>query len=131
MSEIPLPSATSIRRIEFSDTDASGRYHYATALRLFEAAESDLLAQLGLLDEIYTSMPRKKVTFEYHRVLEFMDEVEVTVSVRNLGRTSLTYGFEVRRDGELCVSGELVVVFVDGEGNPQPWDDRHRSLFLP
>lgn len=125
------PSATVTRRIEFVDTDASGRYHYATAMRLFEAAESELLDQLGLLDGIYTSTPRARVAFDYHQVLGFRDEVRATVWVAALGRTSVTYGFELKRGPELCVSGELVAVFVDEGGRPRPWDEAHRLLLDP
>ena len=125
------PSATVRRRIEFADTDASGRYHYATAMRLFEAAESELLGNLGLLEEIYTSMPRARVAFDYLEVLEFMDDVEATVSVAELGRTSITYSFLVSKAGRRCVAGTLVAVFVTGSGEPQPWEERHRQLLNP
>ncbi|MDQ2622367.1 MAG: acyl-CoA thioesterase, partial [Actinomycetota bacterium] len=83
----------------------SGRYHYSTALRLFEAAEVELLSRLGLLDEIYTSMPRAHVEFDYHETLWFRDEVEATVSVDAVGRTSVTFAFELRREGKLCADG--------------------------
>lgn len=126
-----MPSATVKRRIEFVDTDASGRYHYATAMRLFEVGEVELLEQLGLLDEIYQSMPRARVEFDYHRVLEFRDEVESTVSIESLGTTSITFGFELTSGGELCVDGRLVAVFVDEQGNPRPWSDDLRSRLLP
>lgn len=126
-----MPSATVKRRIEFVDTDASGRYHYATAMRLFEVGEVELLQQLGLLDEIYQSMPRARVEFDYHRVLGFRDEVESTVSIEALGTTSITFAFELTSGGELCVDGHLVAVFVDSEGNPRPWSDDLRSRLLP
>ena len=125
------PSATVRRRIEFADTDASGRYHYATAMRLFEAAESELLGKVGLLDVIYTSMPRVRVAFDYLEVLEFMDEVEATVTVAELGRTSITYSFLVSKSGKRCVAGTLVAVFVTGSGEPQPWEEQHRRQLSP
>jgi acyl-CoA thioester hydrolase len=122
------PSATVRRRIEFVDTDASGRYHYATAMRLFEAAEAELLDRLGLLDEIYQSMPRAHVEFDYRRVLRFRDEVESTVWIERAGRTSVTLGFELSSAGEICVQGHLIAVFVDDEGEPTPWSDPVREL---
>jgi acyl-CoA thioester hydrolase len=125
------PAVTVKRRIEFVDTDASGRYHYATAMRLFEVAEAELLDQLGLLEEIYTSMPRARVEFDYRRVLRFRDEVESTVFVEALGNTSITFGFRLTSGGELCVDGRLVAVFVDEEGKPRPWSDDLRARLLP
>lgn len=126
-----FPTATVSRRIEFSDTDSSGRYHFSTALKLFEAAECELLSQLGLIDSIYTSMPRAGLKVDYLSVLHFMDEVQVTATVAKLGRTSVTFAFDVRRDYEICVEGELTAVYVDADGRPQPWRDEHRLLFAP
>ena len=102
-----------------------------TAMKLFEAGETELLATLGLLDEIYTSMPRVRIAFDYHHTLWFMDEVEVTVGVAELGRTSLTFSFEAKRGEDVCVDGELVAVFVDEGGRPTPWSERLRGILSP
>lgn len=120
------PAVTVTRRIEFSDVDPSGRYHYSTAVRLFEAAEVELLDRLDLLDEVYESMPRAHVELDYRRTLWFRDEVESTVSVLEVGRSSVTFGFELTRDGELCAEGRLVAVHVDERGEPHPWSEEHR-----
>ena len=120
-------AATVTRRIEFSDVDASGRYYYGTVIRLLEAAEVELLSELGLLDEIYTSMPRARLEVDYLSTLFFMDEVDTTIEVKNLGRTSVTFGFVIRRAGEDCVRGQLVTVFVDEEGRPAPWPQPART----
>ena len=125
------PTATVSRRIEFGDTDSSGRYHFSTALKLFEAADCELLNQLGLIDTIYTSMPRAGLKVNYRSVLHFMDEVLVTATVAQIGRTSVTFNFEVHREEELCVDGEITAVYVDEEGRPTPWRDDHRLLFAP
>lgn len=132
--ERSFPKATVRRRIEFSDVDSSGRYHYGTVIGLLEAAEVELLADLGLLDEIYTSMPRARLEVDYVSTLYFMDQVEVRIEVAGVGRTSVTFSFEVERlDGErgreLCASGRLVTVFVDGDGRPTPWPDEARRKF--
>jgi len=121
------PAASVRRRIEFSDVDSSGRYHYGTVIRLLEAAEVELLARLGLLDEIYTSMPRAHLEVDYRSTLYFMDEVEVGISVERLGRTSVTFAFRVVRDGEICASGRLVTVHVGEDGTPTPWPPEARS----
>jgi len=122
-------SATVRRRIEFSDVDASGRYYYGTVIRLLEAAEVELLSELGLLEEIYTSMPRVRLEVDYLSTLYFMDEVEARIEVESVGRTSVTFALTITRDGELCVRGKLVTVFVDGEGTPTPWPEQARALF--
>ncbi len=129
MSSPSGPVATVHRRIEFSDVDSSGRYHYGTVIRLLEAAEVELLANLGLLDSIYTSMPRAHLEIDYISTLYFMDEVEAKIEVEELGRTSVTFGFLISREGEPCARGKLVTVLVDGEGSPSPWPEAARNAF--
>lgn len=126
------PNSTAVtisRRIEFSDVDSSGRYHYGTVIRLIEAAEVEPLANAGLLESIYTSMPRAHLEVDYSATLYFMDEVEVTARVADLGRTSVTFEFLIEREGETCARAELVTVFVDGSGQPTPWPEQARTAF--
>jgi acyl-CoA thioester hydrolase len=129
MSTPAAPSATVRRRIEFSDVDSSGRYHYGTVIRLIEAAEVELLAGAGLLDSIYTSVPRAHLEIDYSATLYFMDEVEVRAKVADLGRTSVTFEFLVEREGEVCARARLVTVFVDESGEPSPWPAQARAAF--
>jgi acyl-CoA thioesterase FadM len=53
-------------------------------------------------------------------VLRFEDEVEVRFAAANVGRTSITWGWEILRAGELCVRGRHTVVHVDSGGRPAP-----------
>jgi hypothetical protein len=46
-------SITIQRRIEWSDTDASGHWHNVAAFRMLEWAETALLDRLGLVDNVY------------------------------------------------------------------------------
>ena len=54
------------------------------------------------------------------RVLVFEDEIEVRIAVENVGTTSITYVWEIRRDSEVCVDGRHTVVHVDEDGRPAP-----------
>lgn len=117
------------RRIEWSDTDASGHYHHTAAMRLFEAAETELLARLGILDEIYGRLPRVHFALDFRRVLRFRDAVEVRAAVARVGRSSIGYQFQIVRDGEECASGEVTAALVraSGEGT-EPWPAAYREL---
>lgn len=124
-----LPAATVERRIEFSDVDLSGRYHYSTAIRLLEAAEVELLERIGLLDDTYTSMPRAHVEFDFHVPLRLRDLATVTIRVAAIGRSSVTFTCEIRRGDETCATGKLVAVHVDDGGRPLAWSaDQHHRL---
>src|SRR3990170_511509 len=98
-------SVTVRRRIMWFDTDASTKYHNTAPLRLMEEAEAILLDDVGLVKEVYGWLPRAHVTVDYRRPVRFWDEVEVSVEVTEVGGTSITYGFEIRSDGDLSAEG--------------------------
>jgi acyl-CoA thioesterase FadM len=59
----------------------------------------------------------------------FRDVADCEVRVASVGRTSVTYDVEIRRDGETCATGRLVAVLLDRiGGTPQPWPDEYRRL---
>jgi YbgC/YbaW family acyl-CoA thioester hydrolase len=118
------------RRVEWPDTDAAGHYHHSTVVRWVEAAEAVLYDRLGLTD-LFGRIPRVRYEVDYRARLWFGDLVEVTVAVAALGRTSITYAFEVRRDGSVAGAGRMVAVQSDpAGGDPLPWPDDVRRLFL-
>lgn len=49
----------------------------------------------------------------YRAPARFDDLLDITLTVSNLGTTSMTIAYEVVRDGDLLVEGELRYVFVD------------------
>jgi acyl-CoA thioester hydrolase len=106
-------------RVAWVDTDAGGRIHFTAAFRWAEAAETALMRRLGMLEE-WGDYPRRSVEAEYLKVLVFEDEIETRLRVENVGRTSITYAWEIRRGSELCVRGGHTVVRVDRWGHPEP-----------
>jgi Predicted thioesterase len=113
-------------RVLWIDTDAGGRIHFTAAFRWAEAAELGLYRDLGLTEYVPT-LPRRHVEADYHRVLVFDDEIDVSLSVAKVGTTSVTFEWQVTRDGELAVEGRHTVVHVDAEGRAEPIDDRMRA----
>ncbi len=119
------------RRVEWHDTDASGFYHNTVAFRLFEAAETMLLERLGILDDVYGRLPRVHMSCDFMRLLGFHDVVSVNVSVAGVGASSITYGFDVVKDGQSCARGKTVAVLLDRAGGTKSeWSDDHRRLLL-
>ena len=113
-------------RVAWVDTDAGGRIHFTAAFRWAEAAETALGRSLGLLNE-WGDLPRRAVEAEYLHVLHFEDEIEVELRPERVGETSVTYAWEIRRDGEVCVRGRHTVVHVDADGRPTPLPERMRT----
>ena len=119
------------RRVEWSDTDASGAYHNSAAYNFIEAAETALLERLGLVGDVYGRHPRVRIEADFLAPLWFRDLVDVEIRVASVGRTSVAYEAEIRRDGQVCVRGRLVAVLVDRiGGTPQQWPEAYRRKLL-
>ena len=130
----PSPAPASIvveRRIEWPDTDASGMYHNTAAFRFIEVAETSLLERLGFVHEIYGRHPRVHIEADFLQPLRFRDLVEIDLRVAAVGRTSVTYQFEMRARGAAAVRGRVVAVLLTRPGGtPDPWPEEFRQLLL-
>jgi YbgC/YbaW family acyl-CoA thioester hydrolase len=117
------------RRVEWPDTDAAGHYHHSTVVRWVEAAEAVLYERLGLR-ELFGRIPRVRYEVDYRDRLWFGDVVDVAFGVAHLGRTSITYAFEVRRGEPVVAAGTMVAVSSDPtDGGTAPWPDEVRKAF--
>ena len=122
-------SITIQRRIEWSDTDASGAWHNSAAFNIMESAEVALLDALGMREDIYGRHPRVHIEADFLAPLWFRDVVDCEVRVAKVGRSSVTYDVEIRRGDEMCARGRLVAVLLDHiGGTSQPWPDDYRRL---
>ena len=104
-------------RVNWVDTDASGMIHYTAALRYFEVPEHALMRSLDLGQLL--SLPRVHVEADYAVPLRYPDEFDCTVEVARVGRSSITYAFEIRRlDGVRSIHGKIVAVLIGADGTP-------------
>jgi YbgC/YbaW family acyl-CoA thioester hydrolase len=111
------------RIVEFGDTDMAGIVHFANFFRFMEAAEHAFLRSRGL--SVLTewegepiSFPRVAASCDYLRPARFGDELEITVAIKNLGRSSLTYSFDILKGQEKIARGQVTAVccrFVQGK----------------
>ncbi len=124
-------SITVQRRIEWSDTDASGYWHNTAAFRWIEVAETALLQRLGIMEEVYGRMPRVRISAEFRKGLRHKDLVDIDLSIAAVGHTSVTYAFRMTSGGNVAAEGTAVAVLLDrAGGRPVPWPDEYRKLLL-
>lgn len=118
------------RRIEWPDTDASGRWHNTAGFRLIEIAETALLERLEMLDEVYGRLPRVRIDAQFKRLLNFRDVVDASIAVAAVGRSSVTYRFELTRAGDLSMHARVVAVLVDDNGDALSWPPHLKTRLL-
>ncbi len=109
------------QRVAWIDTDTSGRIHYTAAMRYFEQAEHALMREIRgeLTEEPRLNLPRVHVEADYKTALRFEDEVDCSVQVAAVGRSSITYEYRVLTlDGVEAVTGRIVAVAIGDDGRP-------------
>lgn len=110
------------RRVEWAQTDAAGHHHWSSVLHWAEEAETVLHERLGIAHRTFGREPRVHLSMDFSGRLYFRDLVEIEIWVREVGTSSVRYGFTATRAGESAASGEVVAVHVDlGSGRAQPW----------
>jgi 4-hydroxybenzoyl-CoA thioesterase/acyl-CoA thioester hydrolase len=123
-----MPPLQTRRRVEFRDTDAAGIVHFSAFFVWMESAEHELLRAAGVslmerdADGVDCSWPRVAATCEYTAAVRFGDEVDITVCVEALGRTSVTYGFVFKHHETEVANGTIVAVRcrLPPGGRPEP-----------
>ena len=120
-------------RVNWVDTDASGRIHYTAALRYFEIAEHGLMRALfgglgGGPDKSSFSMPRVHVEADYKLALRYPDEFTCSARVEKIGNTSVTFAYEIRNlAGEVAIVGRIAAVATDLAGEKMPLPAEFRA----
>ena len=116
--------------LRFSDQDATGHVNNVAFAAYVEAGRvafgwehtRPLLAE-G--QDLFMA----NVSIAYRRQLRYPGSIEVGTGILRLGRSSITLGCGIFRDGELVADAESVVVLVDrAAGKSQPIPDALRAL---
>jgi acyl-CoA thioester hydrolase len=124
-----LARITMRRRVEWVDTDAAGHHHFGAPLLWVEQAESLLYDRLGIVDFIAAVLPRVHFEIDYLVRLKYYEVFDLTLAVERLGRSSLTYQFEIKASGAKVAHGRLVVVLTRrSDGKACPWPQQVRSI---
>ena len=115
------------RRVQWIDTDAAGIWHHSVVIRWAEEAEAELHRDLGIIDQTFGVTPRVSTEFRFYEPVRFDDEVEIALSVAEVGTTSVTYDIEVSSGDRAVATGRMVAVLIDGDtGEKRPWSEELR-----
>jgi acyl-CoA thioester hydrolase len=103
------------RRVELVDTDMAGIVHFSAFFRYVETAEHEFFRSLGLsiisqLKERQLGWPRVSCDFEFIKPLRFGDVFEVHLSVKRIGKSSITYEACIVKEGTILARGHSTSV---------------------
>ena len=124
------------RRVQFVETDLAGLLHFSNYYRMMEEAECAFWRSLGrsVLDidpDAKVGWPRVASSCTYFAPVRFEDELELALSIVEVGATSITWAVEFRRDGQPVAKGRMTSVCCAMKGGnlgPTPIPDGVRNM---
>lgn len=112
--------------VRFADVDHAGIVYYPRFFHYFHLAFEELFrvrlgarAYVDLLDQDRVGFPAVRAEADYQAPLAFGDLAEIELAVERLGRSSITFKYQVWRAAEpgreraLCATGKVVTAVVD------------------
>lgn len=108
-------------RVYWEDTDAGGVVYYANYLKFMERARSEWLRALGfeqdaLRDEAGVVFVVRRVEIDYLAPARLDDQLEVSVSLAEIGRASLGVQQTLTRGATRLVLAQVTLACVDATG---------------
>ena len=129
---------TSVQKIRFDDVDGAGIVYYPQFFHLCHAAFEDFFDSAApvsypqLVRERRMGFPTVAIESSFSAPLVYGDVAVVELTVERMGRSSVTFGYVIRRkrDGAVCFRARVTTVLVSVDTmRPVPLSDEHRSLF--
>jgi len=119
--------------LRYRDLDTMGHVNNAVYVTYMEEARFSYLTEGLGVPPMELNMVVANLTVDFRRPVQFADEVEVAVSVTDVGDSSFTMAYEVRDDEGVAVEGETVQVALEPDGSgtrrvPQDWRDAIAEL---
>ena len=129
---------TSIQKIRFDDVDGAGIVYYPQFFHLCHAAFEDFFDTAAnvsypeLISQQRLAFPTVAIRSEFHAPLAYGDIAIISLGIRRIGNSSVTFVYAIRRkrDGVLCFEADVTTVMVQTEGlKPIPLPETYRQLF--
>lgn len=119
-------------RVRWSESDPQGIVFNAKYVEYFDIAMTEYWRRLGV--EFTDPDPEAGELFAVHAEVDykaparFDDILQVGVSCERIGRTSLSFAFEIRCDGRLLATGRMVYANADAAARKsKPLPERLRE----
>ena len=100
--------------VEFDDVDSFRLAHHARLVSYLERGRLRLLASLGMnLDGDGIAPVMYELNLRFRKPARLLEELKVTVFVREFDDYRLALGYRIHRDGETLVRARSVIAFAD------------------
>jgi acyl-CoA thioester hydrolase len=120
-------------RVRWAEVDMQKIVFNGHYLTYIDTASSEYWRAIGLpyphgyVDRYGTDIYLRKATVEYLGSARYDELLTVCCRVAKLGRTSMTFHFEIHREHDLLISAEMVYVNADASMKAAPLPDDLRE----
>jgi acyl-CoA thioester hydrolase len=117
--------------VRYRDLDPEGHVNHAVYVSFLELTRVQYLREVigAGIDDLDAVVAHLEI--DYERPITIEETVTVALRVIDLGRSSVTMGYEIRADGEVSATAETVMVRVDDDGDatamPEAWRETIRE----
>lgn len=124
-------------RVIYGDTDKMGVVYYANYFRYFEFARSEFFRALGGsyadFEKSGYGLPVVDASCRYRAPAAYDDLLLVETVLSELRRVSLTFDYQIRKEGSARVltEGRTVHACVGSDGRPAPFPEAMVQLLEP
>ena len=105
-------------RVYYEDTDAGGVVYHSQYLNFLERARTEWLRALGyeqttLRDELGIVIVVHSLEIRFKKPAKFNDRLTVSMSILDLGRSSITFAQKILRNDETLIEAQVRVACVN------------------
>lgn len=108
--------------VSYGETDAMDVMYYGEYFHLFERGRSHFIREQGMsyreVEEKGILLPVRDAQCRYRKSAKYDDLLRVGVSVKEVGRASITFAYEVRRANDILATGMTQHACVNPQGKP-------------
>lgn len=122
-------------RVYYEDTDAGGVVYYANYLKFCERARTEWLRATGvdqsqLHAELKIVFVVRSLTADYRLPAVLDDLLEVVSTISRLGRASVVFDQQIRREDQLVFEAQITIACIDSVAKrPVPIPPAVRAQF--
>lgn len=124
--------------VRYAETDQMGVVHHASYLIYLEEARTAFMASLGAsygaLERTGVGLAVRRAELRYRAPARYEDELVVRTRVERLRAASVTFAYELERDGVPIASGRTELACIDlarPERPPRPLPEALRAVLAP
>jgi acyl-CoA thioester hydrolase len=107
-------------RVRYAETDKMGIVYHSNYLIWFEVGRSELFREIDLpytrFEEQGLALAVVEASCRYRSPAHYDDELEVVTVIEKLTTRSVTFSYQIFRQGKVLAEGKTVHLFINKEG---------------